>query len=208
MGALRAVIVVSTGAILLCGLYSGLDIKYGDKGYYCWSAFCLLVAVLGGGPWLGTAAVALLSGAKVGGLEPFAVLLVSAVVSKILHANMFTRSKDDLEATVPCCNPDARKQVARKPYEEEIREILFQNDPSRLHLVDGELRQYKGRERQLLREYEAEFAPALMGPGAGTSAYPRQKSVKEQAVEDEQRRVQATLDASLQRIMSRKANRR
>lgn len=82
--------------------------------------------------------------------------------------------------------------------------------------MDGELQRYKGREKQLLREYEAEFSPA---PGvgqddtAGTSrrfggVSTKQKSVVELAQEAEARRVEATLQASLNRIMSRKNNRR
>lgn len=30
---------------------SGLDMKYGEKGFLCWSAFSVLVTVLSGGPF-------------------------------------------------------------------------------------------------------------------------------------------------------------
>lgn len=101
---------------------------------------------------------------------------------------------------------------------------------SRLHLVDGELCRYKGREKNLLRKYKAEFAPApAMGGGeyefgrtagmgergggrdTGThftgGGAPLLKGVLENAREEEARRVQASLEASLQRIR-RKAGRR
>lgn len=45
--------VILNDANTFATLCSGLDIKYGDKGYYCWSAFCLLVTALGGGPLRG-----------------------------------------------------------------------------------------------------------------------------------------------------------
>lgn len=99
---------------------------------------------------------------------------------------------------------------------------------SRLHLVDAELKEYKGREKQLLREYRAEFSSALIGDGkrdagrdsggsgGGGGGYGprpgtkpgRQKSVLELAQEEEARRVDASLQATLDRIMSRKNNRR
>ncbi len=105
---------------------------------------------------------------------------------------------------------------------------------SRLHLVDAELHAYKGREHQLLRRYEREFDPVPIatsrrksggggrgsgrgdGRGGGTGAVrrqldpPRQRvpSVVERAQEEEARRVQANLETSLARIMSRKASRR
>lgn len=105
---------------------------------------------------------------------------------------------------------------------------------SRLHLVDSELRQYKGRERELLRKYKARYAPdPPMGDGPGRNArggkgqggggmagvdqgYHRTSSggssrpsdVKQRAREEEQRRVQASLDASLDRILGRKTSRR
>lgn len=72
----------------------------------------------GGGMAVGgfAAAAALLAGGKVGGLEPFAVLLVSAVVSKILHASVFARTKDDLEAS------HAQNEIYHFVY--EIRSLL------------------------------------------------------------------------------------
>lgn len=87
---------------------------------------------------------------------------------------------------------------------------------SRLHLVDAELKLHKGREKQLLRKYEAEFGQADPISGAGRHGVQqqpgtksaRQKSVVELAQEQEARRVEATLQASLDRIMSRKNNRR
>lgn len=92
---------------------------------------------------------------------------------------------------------------------------------SRLHLVDAELDSYVGREKQLLRKYEAMFAPPLgsssgvdlpshdgglglrsiFGGGSG-------KSVVQLAHEEETRRVQATIEASLRRINDRVDRRR
>lgn len=40
---------------------------------------------------------ALLGAGKMGGLEPFAVLLVSLLSSKILYSNVFGRTEDDLQ---------------------------------------------------------------------------------------------------------------
>jgi len=92
--------------------------------------------------------------------------------------------------------------------------------------VDAELHVYKGREHQLLRKYEEEFIPTPTvtsrrtnrgsGEGDGVGAVrpeldpPQQRglSVVEQAQEEEARRVQANLEASLARIMSRTASRR
>lgn len=34
---------------------------------------------------------------KVGGLEPFAVLLLSLLCSKILYSNLFAQAEDDLQ---------------------------------------------------------------------------------------------------------------
>lgn len=97
--------------------------------------------------------------------------------------------------------------------------------------MDAELRRYKGREKDLLRKYEAEFAPpppvsggeheheqtARTGEGGGgsssgtgmhrTESALLRKSVVEQARDEEAKRVQASLEASLQRIR-RRAGRR
>ncbi|CBJ26397.1 expressed unknown protein [Ectocarpus siliculosus] len=223
MGALWTMTAVLMGSMGLCGLYSGMDIKFGEKGFYCWSAFSLLITVLSSSR-RGVVAAVLLAAGKGFGVEPFAVLTVSLLVSKALCSNAFSGNKPDDDP------------VPRKPYEEEIRELLFQNDPSRLHLVDSELRQYKGRERELLRRYQARYAPdppmpaANDGPGRtargerrrggggmvddnqgyhrGDSGNARRNDVKERAREEEQRRVQASLDASLDRILGRRSGRR
>ncbi|CAM9872141.1 unnamed protein product [Ectocarpus fasciculatus] len=135
-------------------------------------------------------AAALLVAGKFFGLEPFAVLVVSLLMSKALCSNALSENNADDDLKVP-----------RQPYEEEIRELLFQNDPSRLHLVDAELRRYKGREVELLRMYQALYAQDDPPMPAGNA---RRGNVKERAREEEQRRVQASLDASLARILGRK----
>ncbi|CAM9136373.1 unnamed protein product [Ectocarpus sp. 4 AP-2014] len=223
MGALWTMMAVLMGSMGLCGLYSGMDIKFGEKGFYCWSAFSLLITVLSSSR-RGVVAAALLAAGKGFGVEPFAVLAVSLLVSKALCSNASSGNKPDDDP------------VPWKPYEEEIRELLFQNDPSRLHLVDSELRQYKGRERELLRKYQARYSPnppmaeGNDGPGRtarggrrrggdgmvddiqgyhrGDSGNARRSDVKERAREEEQRRVQASLDASLDRILGRRTGHR
>lgn len=87
---------------------------------------------------------------------------------------------------------------------------------SKLHLVDAELDKFRGREKQLLREYRRRYAsPARSdntGGGesdaAGAAVGSEQKSVVQLAHEEETRRVQATIEASLQRINRRMERRR
>lgn len=162
-------------------------------------------------------AAALVAGGKAGELEPFTVLVVSFIASKLLYSHTFRQVVDDV-------------QVTRRPCEEEIRDILFRNDPSRLHLVDAELARYRGREKTLLRDYMTKYAPPtgssstmVVGyDGASSYAYDgdsggdgasgdgggEQKSVVELAHEEETRRVQATIEASLRRITNRIDRRR
>ena len=96
--------------------------------------------------------------------------------------------------------------------------------------MDAELVKYRGREKTLLRNYEMKFAPPTgssstivagydgarsysyngenagdVGNGGGGG---EQKSVVELAHEEETRRVQATIEASLRRITNRIDRRR
>lgn len=79
--------------------------------------------------------------------------------------------------------------------------------------MDAELDKFRGREKQLLREYRRRYAsPASSdntGGGWNEAAVSRkQKSVVQLAHEEEARRVQATIEASLERINRRMERRR
>lgn len=95
---------------------------------------------------------------------------------------------------------------------------------SHLHLVDSELDRYRGRERQLLREYEMKYAPttgssrtmltgvsnksfaASFGDGGSSGAAAAavdRRTALQRAHEEETRRVQETIRASVERITAR-----
>lgn len=103
---------------------------------------------------------------------------------------------------------------------------------SHLHLVDSELDRYRGRERQLLREYEMKYAPttgssrtiltgvsnksfaasfgdagcsgaAAAAAAAVAAAAVDRRTALQRAHEEETRRVQETIRASVERITAR-----
>jgi hypothetical protein len=48
-------------------------------------------------------------------------------------------------------------KVSLRPYEAEVRKILFQNEPSLLHTVDGLLDEHNGREKELLYKLNKQY---------------------------------------------------
>lgn len=49
-------------------------------------------------------------------------------------------------------------KVVLRPYESEVRNILFRHDPSLLHTVDSMLDEHEGREKELIYKLNAQYA--------------------------------------------------
>lgn len=76
--------------------------------------------------------------------------------------------------------------VHTRPYEKEVRAILFQHDHTKLHTVDKLLQENKGHEDQLLQALKSEYgiadgedlAGGYGGPGSNSSAAPWESIAK------------------------------
>jgi len=79
-----------------------------------------------------------------------------------LNKARFAPSKSFLPSPPSLLPSKQSDQVSFGPYESEIRQLLFRHDPSRLHLVDSMIREYrwKGGAKRLLKVLRA-FPPSL-----------------------------------------------
>ena len=55
-------------------------------------------------------------------------------------------------------------KVIMRPYEKEVREILFRSAPSQLHLVDKMLDEHKGKEKDLLDKLKIQYKDSIQSP--------------------------------------------
>ena len=55
-------------------------------------------------------------------------------------------------------------KVIMRPYEKEVREILFRSAPSQLHLVDKMLDEHKGKEKDLVDQLKIQYKDSMQSP--------------------------------------------